>query len=176
MADSLIDTVMRGIAMRAWGNVSLAVLIKRRVSLIIVIAVCCLRQLSMPIDNKMSLVSDLGDVCFCKMAVRCLNVAPGKLSIWMSSISLFGMRAKLESPVIIISFFYRRGPHSGFAVRRGVYAGLVVGSTEHRGREKGRRSRGLATQTFPHWDKGNNSRSGQRRRERARVNLQATCE
>ena len=73
-------------------------------------------------------------------------------------------------------FSNRQGPHSGFAVRRGVYAGLVVGSTEHRGREKGRRSRGLATQTFPHWDKGNNSRSGQRRHERARVNLQATCE
>ena len=94
--------------MRAWGNVSLAVLIKRRVSLIIVIAVCCLRQLFMPIDNKMSLVSDLGDVCFCKMAVRCLNVAPGKLSIWMSSIFLFGMRAKLESPVIIMCFLIDR--------------------------------------------------------------------
>ena len=108
MADSLIDTVMRGIAMRAWGNVSLAVLIKRWVSLIIVIAVCCLRQLSMPIDNKKSLVSDLADVCFCKMAVRCLNVAPGKLSIWMSSIFLFGMRAKLESPVIIMCFLIER--------------------------------------------------------------------
>ena len=108
MADSLIDTVMRGIAMRAWGNVSLAVLIKRRVSLIIVIGVCCLRQLFMPIDNTISLVSDLGDDCFCKMAVKCLNVDPGKLSIWMSSIFLFGMRAKLESPVIIMCFFIGR--------------------------------------------------------------------
>ena len=61
-------------------------------------------------------------------------------------------------------------------VRRGVYAGLVVRSTEHRGREKGRRSRGLATRIFPHWGKGNISRSGQRRRERARVNLNANCE
>ena len=133
--------------MRAWVNVSLAVLIKRRVSLIIVIGVCCLRQLFMPIDNTISLVSDLGDVCFCKMAVKCLNVAPGKLSIWMSSIFLFGMRAKLESPVIIM-FFYRQGPHSGFAVRRGVYSGLVVGSIEHGGREKGRRSQGFR----PFWE------------------------
>ena len=63
MADSLIDTVKRGIAMPAWGNFSLAVLIKRRVSLIIVMAVCSLRQLFLPMDNKMSLVSGLGDVC-----------------------------------------------------------------------------------------------------------------
>ena len=62
----------------------------------------------MPIDNTISLVSDLGDVCFCKMAVKCLNVAPGKLSIWMPSIFLFGMRAKLESPVIIMCFFIDR--------------------------------------------------------------------
>ena len=51
--------------MPAWGNFSLAVLIKRRVtvSLIIVMAVCSLRQLFLPMDNKMSLVSGLGDVC-----------------------------------------------------------------------------------------------------------------
>jgi hypothetical protein len=110
VADSLIDTVKRGIAMRAWGNFSLAVLIKRRVtvSLIIVMAVCSLRQLFLPMDNKMSLVSGLGDVCLSKTAVRCLNVAPGKLSIWMSSIFLFGIRAKFESPVIIMGFLIGR--------------------------------------------------------------------
>ena len=108
MADSLIDTVKRGIAMRAWGNFSLAVLIKRRVSLIIVMAGCSLRQLFLPMDNKMSLVSGLGDVCLSKTAVRCLNVAPGKLSIWMSSIFLFGIRAKFESPVIIMGFLIGR--------------------------------------------------------------------
>ena len=108
MADSLIDTVKRGIAMPAWGNFSLAVLIKRRVSLIIVMAVCSLRQLFLPMDNKMSLVSGLGDVCLSKTAVRCLNVAPGKLSIWMSSIFLFGIRAKFESPVIIMGFLIGR--------------------------------------------------------------------
>ena len=62
----------------------------------------------MPIDNRMSLVSGLGDVCLCRIAVKCLSVAPGKLSICMSSIFLFGMRARLESPVKIMFFLIGR--------------------------------------------------------------------
>ena len=56
----------------------------------------------------MSLMWGLGDVCFSRTAVRCLNVAPGKLSIWMSAIILFGMRAKLESPMIMFVFLIGR--------------------------------------------------------------------
>ena len=52
MADSLIDTVMRGIAMRGWGNVSLAVLIKRRVSLIIVNYRCLLSKAVVYADRQ----------------------------------------------------------------------------------------------------------------------------
>ena len=48
-ADHLIDTVKRGMAMRAYGNLLLAVLISRRVSLVIVSAVCSLRQLFIPV-------------------------------------------------------------------------------------------------------------------------------
>ena len=103
-----MDTVRRGITIRACGKFSLVVLIKRRVSLIIVVAVCSLRQLLIPIDNRMSLMSGLGDVSLNRTAVRCLKVAPGKLSIWMSAIFLFGIRARLESPVIIIDFLIGR--------------------------------------------------------------------
>ena len=72
-ADNLIDTVKRGIAMRALGNLLLAVLISRRVSLVIVSAVCSLRQLFIPTDKTMSLVSCLGDVCLSRTAVMCLE-------------------------------------------------------------------------------------------------------
>ena len=105
VADSLIDTVINGIAMRACGNVSLAALISRLVSLIIVVACCSLRQLLIPIDNRINLVSDLG---FSKIAVKCLNVAPGKLSIWTSFIFLLGMRAKLESAMKTMCFLIAR--------------------------------------------------------------------
>ena len=59
-------------------------------------------------DNKTNSVSGMGSVCFNRMAVRCLNVAPGKLSICTSSILFVGMRAKLESPVMTMGFVIGR--------------------------------------------------------------------
>jgi hypothetical protein len=60
-ADNLMETVSRGITMRAWGNFSLASLISRRASLVMVSAVCSLRQLLMPIEKRINFVSSLGD-------------------------------------------------------------------------------------------------------------------
>ena len=100
-ADSLIETVKRGMAMRACGNFCLASRTSRRVSLIIVSAVCSLRQLLMPIEKIINVMSGLGDVSLRRMAVRCLSVAPGKLSAWMPSNRNLGMRAILESPIMI---------------------------------------------------------------------------
>ena len=80
MADSLIDTVRRGMAIRACGNLVLATLMSLLVSLMMVSAVCSLRQLLMPIEKRINLTSGLGDVSLSRMAVRCLSVAPGKLS------------------------------------------------------------------------------------------------
>ena len=60
--DNLIETVNSGTTIRACGNLSLATLINRRVSLVMVSAVCSLRQLLIPIENRISFVSNLGDV------------------------------------------------------------------------------------------------------------------
>ena len=67
----------------------------------IVSAVCSLRQLFIPIEKTINLMSGLGDVSLNRMAVRCLSDAPGKLSAWMPSNRNLGMRAMLESPIII---------------------------------------------------------------------------
>lgn len=72
-----METVSRGTTMRACGNFSLASLINRRVSLVMVSAVCSLRQLLIPIENRISFISGLGEVSLSRIAVRCLRVAPG---------------------------------------------------------------------------------------------------
>ena len=100
-ADSRVETVKRGMVMWACGNFCLASRTSRRVSLVIVSVVCSLRQLFKPIERIISLMSGLGDVSLSRMAVRCLSVAPGKLSAWMSSDRNLGMRAMLESPIIM---------------------------------------------------------------------------
>ena len=108
VADSLIDTVKRGMAMRAWGNFVLAILTSRRVSLVIVSAVCSLRQLLMPTERTINLVSGLGDVSLRRMAVRWRSVAPGKLSAWIPSCLNLGMRAMFESPIMMMDFLMGR--------------------------------------------------------------------
>ncbi len=103
-----METVSNGMAMRAWGNVSRVILIRRRASFVIVNAVCSLMQLFKPTERTTSFVSGLGEGIFNKIVVMCLSVAPGKLSSWIWSSFCLGIRAMLESPKMIISFLMGR--------------------------------------------------------------------
>lgn len=62
----------------------------------------------MPTESKTRLTEGMGDECLRSMAVRCLSVAPGKLSAWIFMCVNLGILAMLESPMKMIDFLIGR--------------------------------------------------------------------